>query len=146
MPNKIFEKCYYFFLLRMTQFAKKRKIFFSKILEILKILKISSDFWPFWLFFGQIRIFQKNLIRPLFTPYIPLTSCKKSEKTNYSIFIKISKTSFLGHFLALFRPFWGNTNFPEKSGSVSFLPLWSPNFMQNKLDKSMDPHKFFWKK
>ena len=37
---------------------------------------------PFLAIFGQIRIFPKNMIRPLFTPYTPLTSCKKSEKSN----------------------------------------------------------------
>ena len=45
-----------------------------------------------------------------------------------------------------FGHFWPNTNFPEKSDSATFYPLYPPNFMQNKLDKSMDPHDFFRKK
>jgi len=36
--------------------------------------------------------------------------------------------------------------FSEKSDSATFYPLYTPNFMQNKLDKSMDPHNFLKKK
>ena len=46
---------------------------------------------------------------------------------------KTQKTSFLGHFgliWAHLAQFGHNEIFFEKSGSVTFLPLWSPNFMQ----------------
>ena len=51
-------------------------------------------------------------------------------KTNDSIFRKNPKTLFLGHFGPFFAHFLENENFPEKSGSVTFLRLWSLNFMQ----------------
>ena len=35
------------------------------------------------------------------------------------------------HFWALFAQIWANENFPEKSGSVTFVHLWISNFMQN---------------
>ena len=54
-------------------------------------------------------------------------------KSNDSILSKSPKTLFLG----LFGPFWTlfpnfleNESFPEKSGSVTFYHLWTPNFMQ----------------
>ena len=46
---------------------------------------------------------------------------------------KSQKTSFLGHFgliWAHLAQFGHNEIFFEKSGSVTFLPLWSPNLMQ----------------
>ena len=49
---------------------------------------------PFLAIFGQIRFFPKNLIRPLFTPCTPLTSCKISEKSNEAILRKTTKTLF----------------------------------------------------
>ena len=38
---------------------------------------------------------------------------------------------------SILDPFWENENFPEKSGSVTFLHLWSLNFMQ-KIRKNMN--------
>ena len=62
-------------------------------------------------------------------------------KTNDSILRKSPKTLFLG----LFGPFWAlfphfseNENFPEKSSSVTFHHLWTPNFMQNIRKKLMN--------
>ena len=55
-------------------------------------------------------------------------------KSNDSILRKNPKTLFLGLFgpiWALFPHFSKNESFPEKSGSVTFEPLWTPNFMQN---------------
>ena len=37
--------------------------------------------------------------------------------------------------LGLLAHFWANENFPEKLGSVTFQPLWIPNFMQ-KIEKT----------
>ena len=56
-----------------------------------------AHFCPFCPKTAQRDFFQKN-----FTPYCPLTSCKKSEKTNDSIFFKVPKTSFPGHFRPTF--------------------------------------------
>ena len=54
---------------------------------------------------------------------------------------KIPNTSFW----ALKFHFWPKKGskgfFSEKSDSATFYPLYPPNFMQNKLYKSMDPHK-----
>ena len=49
---------------------------------------------PFLAIFGQIRIFPKNLIRPLFTPYTPLLSCKTSLTNQWTltIFLKMKRT------------------------------------------------------
>ena len=94
---------------------KKWKKFFSKFFENFENF-IFGTFCPKK---GQNDFFLKNLIRPLFTPYIPLTSCKKSEKTNDSILRKIPKTSFLGHFWPFFAVF-GQIWFGH------FLPLISP--------------------
>ena len=51
-------------------------------------------------------------------------------KTNDSIFRKSPKTLIFCPFLDPFCPFLGKWEFPEKSGSVTFLHLWSLNFMQ----------------
>ena len=78
---------------------------------------ISGDlghFWPFLAIFGQIRILPKNLIRPLFTPYIPLTSCK-IRKNKWRNFEKNPKNLIFGPFLAVFGHFWPNSNFHKKS-------------------------------
>ena len=48
-------------------------------------------------------------------------------KTNDSILHKSPKV----YFGAFFHHFWENENFPEKSGSVTFEHLWTPNLMQN---------------
>ena len=36
-----------------------------------------------------------------------------------------------------FFPFWANENLPEKSSSVTFECLWSPNFIIKKSEKFM---------
>ena len=113
------------FLLRNR---KKKFIFFSS--KISKSPKVGTVLGPFGPKKGQRDFFLKNLIRPLFTPYMPLDSCKKSEKTNDSIFIKVSKTSFWACFGPFFAQKRANGLFSEKSGSVSFHHLWSPDFMQ----------------
>ena len=77
---------------------------------------------PFLAIFGQIRIFPKYLIRPLFTPYTPPTSCKKSEKTNEAILRKIPKTSLLGYFW----PFLAKFEFSQKIGRRQFCTLMVP--------------------
>ena len=51
---------------------------------------------------------------------------KKNEKKNR----KFLKCCDLGHF-------WPNTNFPEKSDSVTFYPLYPSNFMQKNQKKVM---------
>ena len=90
----------------------------------LTILPILPHFTPFF----QMCDFREKLYnnnRHHFRPF--------SAKSLDSIFFKSPKTSFLGYF----GLFWAqipkkrlNEHFSEKSGSVTFLPLWSPNFMQ----------------
>ena len=59
-----------------------------------------------------------------------------------SIFVKSPKTLFLAHFDPLLSKngeigfFPKNRIFPEKSGSVTYLRLWIPNFMQKIRKKS----------
>ena len=43
---------------------------------------------------------------------------------------KSSKKSIFGPFWAIFAQIWANGHFFEKSGSVCFLRLLTPNFMQ----------------
>ena len=64
-----------------------------------------AHFFPFCPKTTQRDFFLKNRFLPLFTPYCPLTSCKKSEKTNDSIFFKVQKTSFLTQFGPILGPF-----------------------------------------
>ena len=73
-------------------------------------------FWAFLALFGQIRIFVKNRAPSLFCTYGPLTSCKKSEKSNEAILRKIPTTSFLGHFW----PFLAKYEFSWKIGLRHF--------------------------
>ena len=57
-----------------------------------------AHFCPFCPKTAQRDFFLKNLFWLLFTPYCPLTSCKKSEKINDSISFKVQKTSFWVNF------------------------------------------------
>jgi hypothetical protein len=101
--KKIFEKFSCFFLLNSIR-EKKIFFFFQKF-------GVGPVLGPFGPKKGQRDFFLKNLIRPLFTPYTPLTSCKKSEKSNEAILRKIPKTSFW----ARFGPFW------PKNGQMDFF-------------------------
>ena len=103
-------------------FLNKKKI---------KIKKLSNNWngvlchiWAFIL--PTRRIFPKNLLRSGFSVYNHLTLCTILEKTNDWILRKSKK----GHFWALFAQIWANENFPEKSGSVTFVHLWISNFVQ----------------
>jgi len=132
--KNFFEKFYCFFVLRMTQFAKKWKKIFSKFFEIFEN-SILGTFGPKK---GQRDFFLKNLIRPLFTPYIPLTSCKKSEKTNDSILRKIPKTSFLGHFWP-FLAIFGQMHFFLKNRAPSVFIIYGPLTSCKKSEKTNEP-------
>ena len=55
---------------------------YDSIFRKIPITSFWARFGPFWPKKGQRDFFLKNLIRPLFTPYIPLTSCKKNQKKN----------------------------------------------------------------
>ena len=59
-------------------------------------------FWTNWHIFGPIlskpEISQKNPVRSLLSLYSPLTSCKKSEKSNEPDLRKSNKCLFLAHF------------------------------------------------
>ena len=49
-----------------------------------------------------------------------------------SFFAKVQNVQNLifGLFWALFAQIWKNGGFAEKSGSVTFVPIWSPNIME----------------
>ena len=64
---------------------------------------------------------------PLFTPYCPLTSCKKSEKNNDSIFFKVPKTSFLGHFRPILGPFGPQTSCKKSEKTNDPIPRKTPD-------------------
>ena len=89
-------------------------------------------------FFGQIRIFPKNSIRPHFTPYSPLTSCKRSEKTNEAILRKIPKTSFLGHFWP-FLAIFGQIRISPKNRAPSVFCTYGPLTSCKKSEKTNEP-------
>ena len=81
----------------MHRMTEDHKIFHFRVIPansndsiFIKVSKTSllGHFWPFLAIFVQIRIFPKNLIRPLFTPCTPLTSCQKSKKSKEANFRK----------------------------------------------------------
>ena len=45
-------------------------------------------------------------------------------------FWEIIKNVIFSAFFTLFALFWANENLPEKSSSVTFECLWSPNFIK----------------
>ena len=45
-------------------------------------------------------------------------------------FWEIIKNVIFREFFTLFALFWANENLPEKSSSVTFEFLWSPNFIK----------------
>ena len=83
-----------------------------------------AHFCPFCPKAAQRDFFLKNLFWPLFTPYCPLTSCKKSEKTNDSIFFKVPKTSFPGHFRPILGPFG-----PKRAQEIFFSKIGLRHFL-----------------
>ena len=113
----------------MTQLAKKTKNIFFENFENFNF------FWPFFALFGKIRIFPKNLIRPFFAPYIPLTSCKKSEKSNDVILKKKFKNLIFGPFLALF----GQIRIFMKNRAPSLFIIYGPLTSWKKSEKSNEP-------
>ena len=75
--------------------------------------------------YGKIRIFGKWPLGPFYDPPCPLTSCKKSEKSNERILKKMRKTPFL----VIFGHIWaqmGRTGifFKNPASSLSF-PYWT---------------------
>ena len=52
--------------------------------------------------YGKIRIFRKWPLGPFYDPPCPLTSCKKSEKSNEQILRNMRKTLFLDYHLVYF--------------------------------------------
>ena len=79
-------------------------------------------------FYFEVKKFQKISIQ-FFTPYTYLTSCKKPEKSLEAILRKDPKSLFVGP-SGPFGPNLGKQDFSRKIGLVTFLRLWTPNFMQ----------------
>ena len=82
------------------QKTRKNKWVISK-----KTMKMSI-FGQIWVLLGQTTIFPKNPFKSLLSLYSPLTSCRKSEKTNDLILKNYRKSQFLG-ILGPFCPFLG---------------------------------------
>ena len=70
-----------------------------------------GQFANFWPDFSQTRNFPKNPVTSLLSLYSPLTSCKKSEKSNEPNLRKSKKCPFLHHF----GPIWAKYDFFQKS-------------------------------
>ena len=51
-------------------------------------------------------------------------------------FWDIIKNIIFRAFFTLFALFWANENLPEKSSSITFEYLWSPNFRKKKSEKT----------
>ena len=66
------------------------------------------------------------------------TNQAKNQKKLLAVFEKNIKVSDFGLIWGRFREYLEIKNFFQKSGSVTFLPLQSPNFMQ-KSEKSLEP-------
>ena len=84
-----------------------------------------DQFAQFW---AKRKIFLKNPLRSFLRLYSPLTSCKKSEKTNEPFPRKL-KCLFLDQF-------WAKRNFFVKNPSMSFLSLYSPITSCKKSEKT----------
>ena len=98
-----------------------------------------GNFWRFFANTSKSRIFFKNPALSLFYLRSPLTSFKKSEKSLELFLRKLcyqptnQKNIKVPHFGLIWRPFckYQQINiFFQISNSVTFLPLWSPNFIQ----------------
>ena len=77
-------------------------------------------------YISKLQFFLKNRSHSNWSLYLVLTSGQKRKKSLEPFLRKISKCLILGTFLRI-SP---NEDFFQKSDSVTFLPLWSPNFMQ----------------
>jgi len=71
--------CSLYFYLALCKKLKKSD---ERILRYIGKWWILAQIWPFDPNFRTIRIFVKNLVLSLFIIYDPLTSCKKSEKSD----------------------------------------------------------------
>ena len=115
-----------------TNFRPKTKKIVRAVFE--KNIKV-SDFGLIWRPFRehlQIKIFFKNPAQWLFYFYSPLASCKKSKKS-LELFLKKMFYQPTNQPTLIWRPFHEYLqikNFFQNSGSVTFLPLLSPNLMQ----------------
>ena len=103
----------------------------------IKFSKIERFDWP-WAFlaitweqrFRQTCGFHQN-IELINTFRLNIISTTSSWLDFLQKSIKSEKNSFLGYFGPFYAQIWQNGGFAEKSGSVTFFPLWSPNIMQN---------------
>ena len=92
MPNKIFEKCYYFFWLRMTQFTKKK----SKILKIFENFEnfVKFHFWPKKESKG---FFSEKSDSATFYPLYPPNFMQKIRKNKLDKSMEEKEENFTGH-------------------------------------------------
>ena len=78
---------------------------------------------------SKLQIFLKNRFHSNWRSYLVQMSGQKP-KTLSAVFEKNIKVPDFGLIWRFFCEYLQIKNFFQKSGSVAFLPLWSPNFMQ----------------
>ena len=94
--------------------------------------------------YGKIRIFRKWPLGPFYDPPCPLTSCKKSEKSNEQILRKLRKAQFLV-ILSLFSAHLGQNGpnqifFKDQASSLSSPYQSTPSCKKSRNKKTMmDP-------
>ena len=86
----------------------------------------------------QISNFSEKLVSFKLKVIFSINFWPKTKKIVKTIFEKNIKVSDFGLIWRPFHEYLQINNFFQKSGSVTFLPLYSPNFMQ-KLEKSLEP-------
>ena len=108
---------------------KIRKIITADFEKIIK----ESIFGAIWTvlpkFWGN-QIFSEKPSSVTFLHLWFLNFMQKIRKILRADFEKIIKESIFEAIWTVLPKFWENQIFSEKSGSVTFLQLWSPNFMQ----------------
>ena len=108
-------------------------LFFSLFFSYLSFFCIFLRFlWLCVIFvpiFAKMRLFSKKCVGSIWSPYLGLTSCRKSAKTNEKSLKKVEKP-FFGTFCLFLCRFCQNGTFLEKMCWVNLKPLFRPNFMQ----------------
>ena len=124
------------------EWLKNSHFFFSKISKSPKVGTVLGPFGPK----TQNTTHQSSIntiTAFLLSYFIIIQKIIKNGQAVLQIFNFEKSSDLIGR--AVFGHFQPNTNFPEKSDSATFYPLYPSNFMQNEPDKSVDPHNF-WKK
>ena len=115
----------------MSIYMQKIKVRYQLLQEISSLKEscnlIGREVWPITqeLDFSRICGFRRMIEDHEFFHFR-----EKKVHINGLDFCQNSENLIFRPFWALFAQIWANGIFPEKSGSVTFDPLWTPNFMQ----------------